>query len=149
MKKKLNSKSKGSRIEREIAKKLTERFKKDFIRTPMSGAYYTLNPGQLTENLSGDIITPENFKYSIEIKGRKEITFHKVLNGAFDEFIEQCEKDAFSVNKLPLIIVKLNNYPPFCLVKNTKSDLHYKGYNILYLDKLLQKPDKFFFTESS
>ena len=107
---KINSKQKGNRTELQIAKIFKERFDIDFIRSPQSGAFYTNNPINITENLAGDIICDdENFKFSIEIKARKDITFHQIINGYLDEFITQVERDAKSSGKLPLLIIKLNN----------------------------------------
>ena len=143
--KKVNSKKKGNRVENEIAKKLKEAFNEDFIRTPSSGGFHTNNKIKLTEDLAGDIITPENFNYVIEVKSRKDITFHNVLNGYLDEFIEQVENDSLSVNKLPLLIIKLNNRKPFCLIKDINSKLRYKDYSIIYLEDLLKEKKDFFF----
>ena len=148
MKKKLNSKTKGNRVEREIAKLFEERFNKDFKRVPGSGSFFSANPIKLTENLSGDIMTPENFRYSIEIKARKDMSFFNILfppNKELDNFITQVEKDANLTGKKPLLIIKINNRPPFCLIKNMPSKIKYKDYSIILLSELFKKKDDFFF----
>ena len=134
----------------QIAKIFSDRFNIKFIRSPQSGAFHTNNPITITENLAGDIVSDDaNFRFSVEIKARKDISFFKVLNGFFDEFILQCETDATSVNKLPLIIVKINNYAPFCLLKDIESNLKYKDYSIVYLEELLKQKEEFFFDKNN
>ena len=68
-KKKLNSKAKGSRFERKISDMLNERFKtKDFCRTPGSGAFATTHSLPDHLRIYGDLITPKNFKFILELK---------------------------------------------------------------------------------
>jgi len=96
---KINSKDKGNRVELELAKILTERFGQEFKRVPMSGAWGTRNREfQVREDamqiLSGDIMCPENFKFSVESKGRIDFNFWDMLNAEtknldIDEWIFQ------------------------------------------------------------
>ena len=69
-KRRVNSRSKGNRFERKIAKLLNERFEtKEFCRTPGSGAFGTTH-ASLPKHIKvhGDLITPEKFKFVIECK---------------------------------------------------------------------------------
>jgi len=108
--KRVNSKAKGGAFERQIAKMLNEQFDtKEFSRTPGSGAFATTH--QLPEHITvaGDLITPLNFKFCIECKkGYNDQTIYSLLdyNSKIWQFIEQCEKDAKKMNKMPMIIYK-------------------------------------------
>ncbi len=109
-KKRVNSKAKGGAFERQIAKMLNEQFEtKEFSRTPGSGAFATTH--ELPEHITvaGDLITPLNFKFCIECKkGYNDQTIYSLLdyNSKIWQFIEQCEKDAKKMNKVPMIIYK-------------------------------------------
>ena len=109
-KKRVNSKAKGGAFERQIAKMLNEQFDtQEFSRTPGSGAFATTH--QLPEHITvaGDLITPLNFKFCIECKkGYNDQTIYSLLdyNSKIWQFIEQCEKDAKKMNKVPMIIYK-------------------------------------------
>ena len=109
-KKRVNSKAKGGAFERQIAKMLNEQFEtKEFNRTPGSGAFATTH--ELPEHITvaGDLITPLNFKFCIECKkGYNDQTIFSLLdyNSKIWQFIEQCEKDAKKMNKVPMIIYK-------------------------------------------
>ena len=106
--KRVNSKAKGGAFERQIAKMLNEQFStKEFSRTPGSGAFATTH--ELPEHITvaGDLITPLNFKFCIECKkGYNDQTIYSLLdyNSKIWQFIEQCEKDAKKMSKVPMII---------------------------------------------
>lgn len=108
--KRVNSKAKGGAFERQIAKMLNEQFStKEFSRTPGSGAFATTH--ELPEHITvaGDLITPLNFKFCIECKkGYNDQTIYSLLdyNSKIWQFIEQCEKDAKKMSKVPMIIYK-------------------------------------------
>ena len=109
-KKRVNSKAKGGAFERQIANLLNERFDtKEFNRTPGSGAFATTH--ELPEHITvaGDLITPLKFKFCIECKkGYNDQTIYSLLdyNSKIWQFIEQCEKDAEKMKKVPMIIYK-------------------------------------------
>ena len=108
--KRVNSKAKGGAFERKIANLLNEQFEtKEFNRTPGSGAFATTHqlPDHIT--VAGDLITPKNFKFCIECKkGYNDQTIYSLLNYSSKiwEFIEQSEKDANKLKKVPMIIYK-------------------------------------------
>jgi len=109
-KKRVNSKAKGGAFERKIATMLNEQFEtKEFNRTPGSGAFATTHvlPEHIT--VAGDLITPLNFKFCIECKkGYNDQTIYSLLdyNSKIWQFVEQCEKDAKKMKKVPMIIYK-------------------------------------------
>jgi Holliday junction resolvase len=109
-KKRVNSKAKGGAFERKIATMLNEQFDtKEFSRTPGSGAFATTHvlPEHIT--VAGDLITPLNFKFCIECKkGYNDQTIYSLLdyNSKIWQFVEQCEKDAKKMKKVPMIIYK-------------------------------------------
>ncbi len=131
----INSKSKGNRTEREFAKILSDRFNMEFKRTPMSGAWGTFNRDQevredAKEILSGDIICPPKFIFSIECKSRQEFNFWDLLNEdvqhlEIDDWIWQAEQDASASSKEPKIT--------------------YGKYVIMRFDYFLKKDTSFFF----
>lgn len=156
-KKKINSKKKGNRTELKFAKILNERFnlKGGFKRVPMSGGWGTINKnegvrGDAKEILSGDLICPTNFKFNIECKSRADFNFWDLINrgnNEIDEWIWQVEEEARMSNKLPLILVKVNNRRPFALLPKKlfpEGQISYKDYIIIRFDYLLQMDDDFF-----
>jgi len=155
---KINAKKKGNRNELFFAKLLTKRFKKTFKRVPMSGAFSTFNAGQNVNEgamqvLSGDIIPPVNFKFSIEIKSRENFNFWDLLNNdtknEIDKWIEQAEQEAKLSHKEPLIIFKRNNKKPFVIIKKElyEGKLTYGDWSLVRWDYFLELPDNFFFKE--
>lgn len=74
-KKRINSKQKGSRFERDIVKFLNERFGiyGKFARTPGSGAFATTHSLPDHIMIHEDIIAPKNFNFLIECKSGYEI----------------------------------------------------------------------------
>ena len=94
---KVNSKRKGATFERKIAHMLNERFKtNEFSRTPGSGAFGSTH--QLPQHLivHGDLITPQNFKYTIECKNGYDLEIDDIFKERSDfyKFIEQAKTDA-------------------------------------------------------
>ena len=116
----VNSKRKGSNFERELCKMLEDLFGGTFKRVPHSGAYGTIHIDSLTESmkqtLTGDIITPEGFPFSIEAKFYKALPWNKIMQGEckqLDKWIEQSERDACTTNKDALVIFKLSHQGVF------------------------------------
>lgn len=155
-KKAVNGKKKGNRVELYFAKAFTERFKKDFKRAPMSGGWGTFNrQSDLTEAkevLSSDLVCPKNFLFSVEIKSRATFNFWDMLNEdtqnqEIKSWINQVELDAKSVNKKPLLIIKINNKKPFVLIESSlvESKMRYGKYSVLRFDYFLKLKDEFFF----
>ena len=100
------ARSKGARFERKICKKLTDITNVKFRRAPRSGAL--IRDGKVNgAYISGDLISEENFKFSIECKNRKNITLDNLLNNLHtSELIKawhQCFYDADIADKLPIM----------------------------------------------
>jgi len=163
-KKRVNSKAKGGAFERKIANLLNEQFKtKEFSRTPGSGAFATTH--QLPEHITvaGDIITPKNFKFCIECKkGYNDQTIYSLLeyNSKIWQFIEQSEKDAKKLKKVPMIIYKQDRkdtlvitykdifttmIPSINIFKDNKETLMSNTYSIYKLKDILKdKKERWF-----
>jgi len=97
-KKRKNVRQKGNTFENKIAKLFNEVFETtEFMRSPGSGAFATTH--KLPEHLkiSGDLITPKNFKFIIECKkGYNKEGISSLLNNnsKIYDFIGQADRDA-------------------------------------------------------
>ena len=103
----------------EVAKFLEENFEGKFSRVPRSGAMFG---GENAENadgertdvveiLSGDIITPKEFPFTIDPKHYDDFKFSHLLDGEnklLDGWIESCEKDAHLAKRLPMIMAQFS-----------------------------------------
>lgn len=158
----VNSKKKGNAFENQVCHILRERFNDEFSRVPASGAIATTRKDHLEENamlvLAGDIITPEDFKFCIECKSRKEFSFWELLGDAknieWQDWWEQCYEDAQKCNRLELVIVKYNNRKLLAFLRYSYQDLMlqhgikfatYDGFIVVLLDKLLELNREFFY----
>lgn len=160
-KKKLNSKDKGKRGERDLCKVLTKRFPdhKGFFRVMGSGSLggFSHLTEQAKEIFTGDIVCPEGFKFSIECKyGYDDIDLCTALedgNKTIDKFLSQAEKDAERVKKKPLLCWKKprQNWLAFFKIEEVCRieavyKLIYRDWICLPLTKVVTMPDTFFFT---
>jgi len=158
-KKGINSKAKGNRNENYFAKILTERFNKEFKRVPQSGAWGTRNRSfnvneDAKDILSGDLICPKDFRFSIECKSRENFNFWDMLNEdtrhlEINDWVIQVENDAIVSGKEPLILIKINNRKPFVLFHKSllEGKVTYRNYTVMRFDYFIQLDDKFFFGE--
>ncbi|ASV44451.1 hypothetical protein PBI_SCTP2_436 [Salicola phage SCTP-2] len=137
-------KSKGSSLERDIAKDLTQRYGETFVRTIGSGAFVgganayrkdTLTETQ-TRSHKGDVTPPDVFGFmNMECKFYKEFNFHQLFSNAcplLDTWIEQCLEPA-DKNDINIIVIKINRKGKYiCVENNPKYDvtrgLKYKGW---------------------
>ena len=155
--KRINSKAKGGAFERKIANYFNEQFEtKEFNRTPGSGAFATTH--ELPEHITvgGDLITPINFKFCVECKkGYNDQYIYSLLdyNSKIWDFIEQSEKDATKMNKVPLIIYQQDRkdilvitykdmfttmIPSITLYKDNKEVLTVNTYSIYKLKDVIK-----------
>ena len=163
---KLNSKQKGNRGERELAKIFNKRFGEGlFKRTPMSGGFVGGGNQASAINLSeeakitlvSDLITPINFKFIVEHKFYNGANFWDLLSyhSTWIHWIDQIEYDAKFVNKYPLIVVKYNRHKRIALVPEvllmneefTTPKLFWNQYRVILFDDLLKMDDDWWFFE--
>lgn len=110
----MNSKRKGSKWERQVAKFFTEWTGYEFGRTPQSGAYHR------NQDLGSDLICNDEkhahrCKISIECKSYRDIRFEHILLGNkrcdILEFWEQASRDARRTKKIPILCMRYNSMP--------------------------------------
>jgi len=143
----VNGNKKGKCWERELCKKLEELFPTNkFQRVPQSGAFFGGKNRYRAEGaredakeiLSGDIICPQGFPFSVECKSYKDFPFHKILKGEckeLDEWIKQAESDAEVSRKNMIIFMKFNNIGQYvCFDKKLLQDINFHNY-MLYINK--------------
>jgi hypothetical protein len=143
-----NSKKKGNRWELDVAHLFTENFEGEFRRVPQSGAFFGGANRKRAEGvradaqeiLSGDIITPENFEFSIECKSYKDLEFHQMYLGkcaSLDRWIEQGEEDASFSKKKMLLIIKISRKGTFvCVDESIVNKSNFENY-MVYKNKYI------------
>jgi Holliday junction resolvase len=158
-KKKVNSRTKGSTFERQIAKMLNEKFStKEFSRTPGSGAFATTHSLPDHLKIYGDLITPQNFKFCIECKkGYNQVNHYSLLDYSSKlwEFIDQCQKDSEKCGKIPMVIFKQDRQRTLVITDSNNISMNYypsieikkehRKYKIYYLEDLLKEGSWFWF----
>lgn len=111
---KINSRSKGNRFERTIAKWWQEWTGYEFGRVPGSGSLRW----KKTDNITGDLCCTDvkharRFPFNIECKSYEDIRFEHILLGnkscKIMGFWEQASGDAKRANKVPILIMKYNS----------------------------------------
>ena len=154
----VNGKRKGNSYELAVGKRFSTEFNADFRRVPSSGALtggmnreraQTLR-ADAKEILSGDLLVPEGFAFSVECKSyANDPAFHKILAGEdkiLDGWIRQNDGDAEFVNKHPLLIFKICRKGEFAAVNIDCPfivDLE-KFPHMIYKTKILMSLDTFF-----
>lgn len=164
-KSKINSKAKGNANENECVKILNERFGEGkFKRSPSSGAFVGGQNRERSENLSeeakitlaSDIITPSNFRFIIEHKAYKDVSFWDLFNGSsnFFKWFEQVDGDAKFAKREPILIVKFNRKNRIAFVKYKHEIIdeftyffEIKGWYCYWLSDLLKLEDWFWYKE--
>lgn len=129
----INSRSKGARNERNLAKAFEEWTGRKFSKTPASGG---LN--WRTTNVAGDIVCTKEghyFPFCIEGKSYAKIDFSHLLNPKIKNcdiliFWKQAKRDAARVGKIPILMMRYNDLPKnywFIVIGNSFFD-EIKGY---------------------
>ncbi|CAE7860273.1 unnamed protein product [Symbiodinium microadriaticum] len=156
VKKKVNAKKKGNRVELALCKLLTKQFGKEFSRSVGSGNRWSQvhhMPEHAKKTLVGDICAPENFLWVIECKGgyEKEIDLNGIFTGnsRLDSFIEQSENDEGQSGRQPIICWKQSRKPWLAMVKDQhlvdhefEVLLRYKNWNMVLLEELIEHTDE-------
>ena len=137
------SKIKGSVYEAKIAKLLTNEFKVEFRRVPLSGAI---------DYLKGDIWTPKDtawWPYCIECKHHKDIQWNNFLTSKTTDmlvFWKQTVREAEVMEKKPLLIFRWNRSKDFIAFDDDLKVEHYVevksfGYHfkVTLLDEWIKK----------
>lgn len=156
-KKKINSGRKGKGRERDIVKLLTERFGPGFSRSIGSGNRWSQVanlPKHARDTFSGDLVTPANFKFSVESKGGyDDIDLNSVFDGGhkeIDAFLNQASSDAERCGRAPLCVWKKNRKPYIAIIKTAilptrewDYKLTYRDWTLVNFKELLKEPDNF------
>lgn len=109
-----NSRNKGSRFERSVAKAWESWTGYKFSRTPGSGGWAK------AKDAVGDLVCTDythsrRFPFSIECKSYQDIKFEHLLLGnktcRIHSFWEQACRDANKVGRLPILIMRYNSMP--------------------------------------
>lgn len=164
-KKKKHSGNKGSRAERELCKKLSDRFGLPFERSQGSGNSWSYRKGMsesAKQTLLGDLSCPDGFRWVLESKCGYEdkVDLHNVwIKGIkmIDEFIDQVCADAERSNRQPMLFYKRNLRPwlaffrtadrPYeagpngCLPVQFEYSMTYREWTAVSLDSLLELKD--------
>lgn len=110
----VNSKNKGNKFEREVAKWFTKWSGYKFERNRDSGAWHS-NKDSVSDITCTDEKHAHKCKISIECKSYKEIKFEHVLlgNKGCDilKFWQQASKDAQRANRVPILCMRYNSMP--------------------------------------
>lgn len=109
-----NSRNKGSRFERTVAKAWESWSGYKFSRTPGSGGWAK------AKDAMGDLVCTDEkhsrrFAFSIECKNYQDIRFEHLLLGLksckISSFWAQAVKDASKANRIPVLIMRYNSMP--------------------------------------
>jgi len=161
-KKRINSKAKGSSAERELARLLTEHFGTPFARVGVSSGARVKNtklPNNAIGVMTGDLIVPEGFRFSIEVKAVNVTVDLLDRSALLDKFLTQVSDDADSVGKIPMLCWKRNRkgwivaFLPNDSLEQYYYPIYYsyyRGWMVCRLDELLgciTDNDKFWFTD--
>lgn len=166
--KKVNGKQKGNAFERKISNAFSARFSEytgletSFRRNADSGSFFggsnqkRIETHDLDTANFGDIITPKNFKFSIECKNYKTPpSFKSIVKQEvtqWNDWLNQALQDATNSSKEVLIVVKYNNVEEAVFVKEfplvNSVILKYKEYSLVKLSDLLLMDNNYFFDDN-
>jgi len=132
MKKRINSKAKGNNAERAVVKILNEYFNTDrFKKVPQSGAFGTIHSKSLSKTEAqvfiGDIITPEEFPFILEVKHYKDVDMWKIFETGETQWDEQLEEEELNLEKSGkkgvVLVFKKNNRKFIAMFKKDLLDI--------------------------
>lgn len=120
-KKRINSKEKGNRAERELVKKFAKWWDSKFYRTPGSGSFatrgYNLPEGV---DLSGDVVTTDSsFPFCVESKNFEGWHLEQLLTSdkcGLKAYWQQTVSETPD-HKLPLLVFTRNHQPHFIMMR--------------------------------
>ena len=123
----MNSKSKGNAFERQVAKELSLWYYNDpnvLMRSPSSGAVFNKRKDS-DLNVAGDIYQVkhdgfEEWPFVVECKHHKSFPLDHMIRGVKTSkpYVawEKCKVEARENDKHPILIVKENSKPVYCVV---------------------------------
>ena len=161
----VNGKNKGNSQERKLANLLSKRFEsvtglaQGFRRNPDSGSFFGASNQKRKETHDtthahfGDLICPDNFKFSVESKFYKAgPTFAAIVKGKiaqWDIWMAQAKQDAVNSKKDVMLIIKYNGIDELVFVEKQVTGITLIiTYNNMYgykLDDYLQLNNNHFF----
>ena len=127
-----SNRSRGASYERKVARMATALIKKEFKRSPQSGAL--IREGSLDGAfLSGDLVCSEYFDYSIECKNCSDIRLESLIKSAstspLTKYWCQCIYDSTIASKKPLLIFNLKSVREDFAVITEEESKNYKSVN--------------------
>ena len=167
----VNGKQKGNTFERDIANKLSERFRvytgieKSFRRNPDSGSFFGGSNISRTEEydtdyaIYGDLICPRKFNFAIECKLYQTApplnAIVTEIVTEWDKWLKQATQDAEVSKKSMMMIVKYNRTETLVFLQHDfsyamkimKPAIYYNGYYAYSIKEVLQQDDDFFFSK--
>ena len=161
----VNGKQKGNGQERKLANLLSKRFEsvtgisQGFRRNPDSGSFFGASNQKRKETHDtthahfGDLICPDNFKFSIESKFYKSgPTFASIVKDKitqWDTWIAQAHQDAVNSKKEMMLIIKYNGIDELCITEKQftcSNIMMYKHYYVYKLADVLEQDVTEFFS---
>lgn len=109
----VNSKAKGGAAERDVIKQFNTAFGGGFSRQP-------------NQKNGHDVIAPDSFPFAAEVKDNRGLKSRHFINPnkLLLDFWKQTSKNAKSINKLPLLVCKVEGIW-LCVVQLAYSDMQY------------------------
>ena len=147
MKKRINSKKKGSSAELELSKLLTKHFGLTFARVGVASGARVKNtelPDHAVGVMTGDLIVPNGFRFSVECKAVNTDIDFLAPSALFDKWLAQAKDDAESINKTPLLCWKRNRkgwIATVPLYAFAKTGTPYPLYFVMYRSWVIAKLD--------
>lgn len=111
----INSRAKGSRNERNVAKLMHDWTGYEFARTPQSGGLHWKKKHTTGDIVCIDDLHGSRFAFSIECKFHEDLDLLHLIDDTIGKksnkitlFWDQAENDAKKVNKIPLLFMRRN-----------------------------------------
>jgi len=166
--KRIKSGKKGKRVELEVVKELNSRFSNilsendswgKFSRSVGSGNRWGQNVhlSKTAKNIySGDIVCPDNFKFSLESKGGyNDIDLCSAFGGGqseLDGFLRQADDDAERCGRKPMLLWKKDRKPRLAFLhskdvpdRDYRCRMTYGKWTAVSFEELIREDDEFFF----
>lgn len=151
------SKTKGSTFERWVAEQLNDLYQTtEFCRVPGSGSFMGRSNFQkkeglkdaARETLTSDIMTPSNFKFTVECKHYADAPkYHHLLDGPsseLDVWLSEVELDASNLKKMPMLIFKTTRKGAYVAIpRSSCTNLNLIEYYSVYRNYIIMSFENF------